>query len=102
MNGLPLLLAVFLLANLLAALLRIVRGPTAADRMLAALLFGTSGVAILLLLAHAGDDPALVALVDVALVFALLAAITGAAFAQRAWRRGEAIPEQGASEHECG
>lgn len=102
MNGLPLLLAVFLLANLLAALLRIVRGPTAADRMLAALLFGTSGVAILLLLAHAGDDPALMALVDVALVFALLAAITGAAFAQRAWRREEGLPEQGASEHERG
>lgn len=94
MNGLPLLLAVFLLANLLAALLRIVRGPTAADRMLAALLFGTTGVAVLLLLAHAVGDPALV---DVALVFALLAAITGAAFAQRAWRRGE-----GASEHERG
>ena len=99
MNGLPLLLAVFLLANLLAALLRIVRGPTAADRMLAALLFGTTGVAVLLLLAHAADDPALV---DVALVFALLAAITGAAFAQRAWRREERILEQGASEHERG
>jgi len=80
------LLAVFLLANLLAALLRIVRGPTAADRLLAALLFGTTGVAVLLLLAEAGNEPALV---DVALVFALLGAITGAAFAQRAWRRAE-------------
>lgn len=75
-------LAVFLLANLLVALLRVVRGPTAADRLLAALLFGTTGVAILLLLA--GDDQGLI---DTALVFALLAAITGAAFAQRAWRR---------------
>src|SRR5680860_93628 len=95
MNGLPILLAVFLLANLLAALLRIVRGPTAADRMLAALLFGTTGVAILLLLAHATDGPPLVALIDVALVFALLAAVAGAAFAQRAWHRKE-----GETEHE--
>lgn len=92
MSGLPLLLAAFLLANLLAALVRVVRGPTAADRLLAALLFGTSGVAVLLLLAYAGGGPALV---DAALVFALLAAITGAAFAQRAWRR-----EEGKTEHE--
>ncbi len=81
--------AVFLLANLLAALVRITRGPTAADRLLAALLFGSTGVAVLLLLAHAGGGAALV---DIALVFALLAVITGTAFAQRAWRRphGEA------------
>lgn len=76
-------LAVFLLINLLASLLRVARGPTPADRMLAALLFGSTGVALLLLLAHAGNVPALT---DVALVFALLAAVTGAAFAQRAWR----------------
>ena len=93
MMDLPLVLAAFLLANLLAALLRVVRGPTAADRLLAALLFGTTGVAILLLLAYSSGGNA--ALVDVALVFALLAAITGAAFAQRAWRR-----EQGEAKHE--
>lgn len=93
MSTLPLLLAAFLLANLLAALLRVARGPTAADRLLAALLFGTIGVAVLLLLAHAGDAPALV---DVALVFALLAAIAGAAFTQRAWRLE---PEESDHEH---
>lgn len=92
MSGLPLVLALFLLLNLLAALVRVVRGPTSADRLLAALLFGTTGVAVLLLLAHAGGSQGLV---DTALVFALLAAITGAAFAQRAWRR-----EKGESEHE--
>lgn len=90
MNGLPSLIAAILLANLLAALVRILRGPTAADRLLAALLFGSTGVALLLLLAQAGGDPALV---DVALVFALLSAITGAAFAQRAWRRPPAQSE---------
>jgi multicomponent Na+:H+ antiporter subunit F len=83
MSGLSLLLALFLLANLLAALVRLARGPTAADRLLAALLFGTIGVAVLLLLADAGGGPALV---DTALVIALLSAITGTAFAQRAWR----------------
>ena len=83
MSSLALILAVFLLANLLIALLRVARGPTPADRLLAALLFGTTGVAILLLLAFA---TASAALLDVALVFALLAAISGAAFSQRAWR----------------
>lgn len=77
------ILAVFLLVNLLVALARVMRGPSAADRMLAALLFGTVGVAILLLLAQVQGIPALN---DVALVFALLAAITGVAFVRRAWR----------------
>lgn len=88
MDKLNLMLAVFLLANLLLALWRVTRGPTPADRLLAALLFGTTGVALLLLLAHAREGGTLVpGLVDVALVFALLAAITGTAFALRAWRR---------------
>lgn len=87
MNGLLPILAIFLFVNLLAALLRVAAGPTPADRLLAALLFGTTGVAILLLLAYATADAALL---DVALVFALLAAIGGAAFAQRAWREEDA------------
>ncbi|MDP2431668.1 MAG: monovalent cation/H+ antiporter complex subunit F [Pseudomonadota bacterium] len=86
LSALNQLLAVFLLANLVLALWRVTRGPTPADRLLAALLFGTTGVALLLLLAHAGGG---MALVDVALVFALLAAITGTAFSLRAWRREE-------------
>jgi multicomponent Na+:H+ antiporter subunit F len=83
MNTLLPILAVFLLANLLVALLRVAVGPTPADRLLPALLFGTTGVAILLLLSFATGNAALL---DAALVFALLAAISGAAFAQRAWR----------------
>lgn len=86
MTGLEGPLAVFLFVNLLAALWRAARGPTAADRMLAALLFGTTGVGILLLLAHAGGHASLV---DVALTLALLAAIAGVAFARRAWSRGQ-------------
>lgn len=84
MPELTLALAVFLLANLLVALVRVMRGPTGADRMLVAVLFGTTGVAVLLLLAEA---QALPALLDAALVFALLAAVAGAAFARRAWRQ---------------
>jgi multicomponent Na+:H+ antiporter subunit F len=76
------LLAVFLLLNLGAGMWRVLRGPTAADRMLAAQLFGTTAVAVLLLLAESG---ALAALRDVALLFALLAAVTAVAFVRRAW-----------------
>ncbi len=90
MNDLPQVLTTILLLNLVAALVRVMRGPTAADRLLAALLFGTAGVAVLVLLAETAAAPALV---DVALVFALLAAVTGAAFAQRAWRRSAGDPD---------
>ncbi|MCW9013149.1 MAG: monovalent cation/H+ antiporter complex subunit F [Gammaproteobacteria bacterium] len=75
-------LALFLLLTLGAGMWRILRGPSTTDRMLAAQLFSTTAVAILLLLAQATDKPALR---DVALVFALLAAITAVAFVQRAW-----------------
>lgn len=77
MNGLFLGMAAFLLVNMAAGLLRVGWGPTAADRMLAAQLFGTTGVAILLLLAHGMDLPVLH---DVALVLALLAAIAAVVF----------------------
>lgn len=86
MTGLELPVTLFLLANLVVALLRAVRGPTAADRMLTALLFGSTGVGILVLLAYGGGGGGLV---DTALTLALLAAIAGIAFARRAWQRGE-------------
>ena len=68
---------VFLLLNLLAGMWRIHRGPNAADRMLAVLLFGTTTVAIILALAESTGQPALR---DVALLFVLLAAIVSLAF----------------------
>jgi multicomponent Na+:H+ antiporter subunit F len=83
MTTLALAIALFLLANLVVALVAAARGPTPADRMLMALLFGTTGTGILALLSTAGAGTALV---DVALVLALLAAIGGIAFAKRAWR----------------
>lgn len=68
---------VFLLAMLLAGLFRILRGPSDADRMMAAQLFGTQATAVLLLIAVVFDAPAIV---DVALVLALLAAVATIAF----------------------
>lgn len=89
MDQLHLALALFLIVNVAAGLVRIVRGPTAADRMLAAQLFGTSGVAALLLLAEAQAMPALR---DVALVFAALAVLSTAAFVKRVARRSRRRP----------
>jgi multicomponent Na+:H+ antiporter subunit F len=68
---------VFLLLNLASGLVRVARGPSSADRMLAALLFGSTTVAILLLLAQWTGQPALR---DVALLFMLLATILSVAF----------------------
>jgi multicomponent Na+:H+ antiporter subunit F len=75
--------ALFLLLTVAIALIRVLRGPTSADRMLTAQLFGTSGVGILLLLGRGMEMPALW---DVALVFALLAAVSAVAFVQRVWK----------------
>lgn len=74
--------ATLLLINAGVGIWRIWRGPTSADRMLAAELISTSAIAVLLLLSTALDLPALV---DVALLFALLAAIATANFVTRTW-----------------
>lgn len=73
------LFALALIVNLAAGLLRVLRGPRVADRLLAAQLFGTTGVALLLTLAAARSSPALR---DVALVFALLGLLAAVAFAR--------------------
>ncbi len=70
-------LIIFLLLNLAAGMVRVARGPTAADRMLSALLFGSTTVAILLILAEWMQEPALR---NVALLFVMLAAIVSLAF----------------------
>ena len=74
--------ATLLMLTIIAGLIRVIRGPTSADRMMAAQLFGTTGVAILLLLSQALDTQNLQ---NVALVFALLAGIMGVAFVRRGW-----------------
>jgi multicomponent Na+:H+ antiporter subunit F len=69
--------ALFLLLTVLVGLVRVARGPTLADRIIVTQLFGTTGVAVLLLQAA---DPGRASLRDVALVFALFAAVTVIAF----------------------
>jgi multicomponent Na+:H+ antiporter subunit F len=73
--------SLLLLLTIVAGLVRVLRGPTPTDRLMAAQLFGTTGVAILLLLAEALREPALR---NVALVFALLAVLATVAFVRRA------------------
>lgn len=85
-------LALILLLSIILGLLRIMWGPTAADRMMVAQLFGTSGVAILLLLSRALDQ---LIIEDVALVFAVLAALSTVAFVRRAWKDKGLLKTQG-------
>lgn len=73
-------LALLLLVTMAAGLLRIIIGPSPADRMMAAQLLGTSGIGVLVLLSTALDMPALI---DVGLIFALLAAVSVTAFTRR-------------------
>lgn len=83
MSWVDIVFALILLCSIAAGMVRILKGPTAADRMMAAQLFGTCGVAILLLLAKGLDN---LLLLDIALVFSLLAALTSMTFVRRAWQ----------------
>jgi multicomponent Na+:H+ antiporter subunit F len=67
----------FVLVMVALGLLRVLRGPGDADRMMAVQLLGSGGIAALLLVGAAtGDD----SVVDVALTLALLAAFASIAF----------------------
>ena len=68
-----------LLATIVVGLWRGVMGPSRTDRMISVQLFGTAGTALLLLLAYQQEMPALL---DVALILALLAALLSAALVQ--------------------
>jgi len=89
-NGWLAFLAVLLLGSLAAALWRVWRGPTDADRMMAAQLVGTAGVGLLLILWALGEGAAL----DVALVLALLAALAAVGFVKAASPDGAGDPEE--------
>ena len=73
--------ATFVLAMVALGLIRILRGPADADRMMAAQLVGSGGTAILLLLSIATATPSIV---DDALLLALLAAFASVAFVRDA------------------
>lgn len=73
----------FVLLMVALGLARIFRGPSNADRIMAAQLFGTGGIAALLLLAAGTGVPAAV---DVSLTMALLTAFASLAFVKYATR----------------
>jgi multicomponent Na+:H+ antiporter subunit F len=75
--------AAFVLGTVALGLIRVLRGPGEADRMLAAQLLGTGGVAALLLF---GVASRVAAIADIALVLALLAAFASVAFVTGAVR----------------
>lgn len=72
--------AVVLTITLFLGLVRVFKGPSIEDRMMSAQLVGTNGVALLLLLGVLLEMPSCV---DVALVLALLAAVSVAALTRR-------------------
>lgn len=69
--------AAFVLGTVALGLVRILRGPSDADRLLAAQLLGTGGVAALLLLGVATREAAVG---DLAVVLTLLAAFAAVGF----------------------
>lgn len=73
--------ALLILLTVAGGLLRVLRGPHPMDRVMAAQLLGTGGIAILLLLDVATGAPALT---DAALTLALLAAFATVALARGA------------------
>ena len=86
-------MAAFVVLTVALGLVRVARGPGRAERMMAAQLLGTGGIGALLLLAAASGEPAVV---DVALLLALLAAFASIAFVEFAARqdRGTADDEE--------
>ena len=80
MSALYLSAAVALLLTIVLSLGYVFRQPGRADSLLAALLFGSTGVALVL-----GKGMGLDRALDIALVFALLAAVLGVAFVLRGW-----------------
>lgn len=71
--------ALVVAATVAAGLVRVLRGPADADRVMAAQLLGTGGIAALLLAGVASDAPALA---DLALTLAVLAAFASVALAR--------------------
>ena len=77
MADLLLAAATLALATMVLALARVLRGPTDADRMMAAQLLGTGGIATMLLLAAGSGEWSIL---DAALALAVLAAFASVAF----------------------
>jgi multicomponent Na+:H+ antiporter subunit F len=83
----------FVLAMVSLGLILVLRGPGNADRMMAAQLLGTGGIAGLLLL---GTATGAGATADVALTLALLATFAAITFVKKGSPRSPDAPESGA------
>jgi multicomponent Na+:H+ antiporter subunit F len=81
-----------LLLNVAIGLSFLTSRKGSADSLLAVLLFGTTGVALALVLGKATEQEYAV---DMALVFALLAAVIGVAFVRRGWVNGDGEEDGG-------
>lgn len=90
MTGFLWITALIVLASVGAALLRALRGPSRADRIMAVQLIGTGSMGVLVLIATAREDTSFL---DVALVVALLAAIPAIAFVKAVTPDGAGDPE---------
>lgn len=82
MTTVYLIVALAILVSLGSGMYQVFRGPTPGDRFLVIQLFGTAAVAMLILIGAAMNAPALV---DIALILALLAAVTMVAFVRCTW-----------------
>ncbi len=89
MNDVLLAAAGFILLTVAAGLVRVLGGPSDFDRMMAVQLFGTGGIASLLLIASATT---VAGVEDIALGLALLAAFASVAFVNSATLEAQDSP----------
>ena len=86
--------ALAILGTLLLAFIRVCRGPTAEDRLLGIQSFGTVGTAVVILLSLEGHRPGFL---DVALIMAMLAAVTIITFTRILPGAGDVDPKDDAA-----
>jgi multicomponent Na+:H+ antiporter subunit F len=77
--------ALFVLVTVALGLARVLRGPSGFDRMMAAQLIGSGGIAVMLLLSFAMELPPVV---DAALMLAILVVFASAGFVNSTARSG--------------
>ena len=82
--------SIFILATVAVGLIRVLRGPGNAERMMAAQLIGSGGIASLL---TAGAATGVSAATDLALTLALLATFASIAFVKKGTPRSPDAPE---------
>lgn len=82
--------SIFILATVAVGLIRVLRGPGNAERMMAAQLIGSGGIASLL---TAGTATGVSAATDLALTLALLATFASIAFVKKGTPRSPDAPE---------